>query len=111
MENEPHWLLKGLAVTVLGAIPWIVLGYVLNIVVPLVSLVICCESLGRSYYSYAYWLPLAVSAVVMAILVLASGRDPTSTTFSKQKTLEAAKGTIVVLCLWLLAAVGSGKLT
>jgi ABC-type sugar transport system permease subunit len=110
MENEPHWLLKGFSVTVLGAIPWMVLGYILNILVPTIGLVVCCESLGRSYYWYAYWLPLAVSAVVMAVLLLAWARDPASATFDKQRAREAAKGTTVILGCWLLWLAKSGKL-
>jgi hypothetical protein len=110
MENDPHWLLKGLSVTVLGAIPWVVLGFILNVLVPLIALTICCESLGGSYYWFAYWLPLFVSAVVMVILVLAWARDPASATFDKQRAREVIKGTLVVLACWVLWLFRSGRL-
>ena len=110
MENEPHWLLKGLSVTVLGAIPWVVLGYILNVLVPVIGLVVCCEKLGGSYYWYAYWIPLSLSAVVMVVLLLAWARDPASATFNRQRAREAAKGTAVVLAFWLLWLVKTGRL-
>ena len=110
MPPQPHWFLKGLAVTLLGVIPWIILGFVLNILVPLMGVVVCCESLGRAYYSFAYWFPLAVSAVVMATVIWASARDPASAMFSGERALETAKGTIVVLGLLLMVMAWTGTL-
>jgi hypothetical protein len=97
-------------VALLGAIPWTVVGYALNVLVPLIGVAVCCESLGRAYYSFAYWFPLAVSAVVMATVILASARDPASAMFNREKALEAAKGTIVVIGLWLTALAWTGNL-
>jgi hypothetical protein len=46
----------------------------------------------------------------MVILLLAWARDPASATFNRQRALEAAKGTAVVLGLWLFWLVKTGKL-
>jgi hypothetical protein len=105
MPQEPHWIVKGLFTAVLGAIPWIVLGYVLNVLVPIAGLIVCCESLGPTYYQFAYWLPMAVSGVVVAVVLLAWAKDAASTRSPRDRWKEAAKAAAVVvgLCLYVWA--------
>ena len=49
---------------VLGAIPWAIFGFLLNIAIPLIGVLICCQHLGGAYYNFAYWFPLAAGAAV-----------------------------------------------
>jgi hypothetical protein len=58
VEREPDRILKELS-GLLGAVFWMVSVFILHVLVPLVGLTICCESLSPIYYSFAYWLPLA----------------------------------------------------
>jgi len=105
MPPEPHWILKGLFTAVLGAIPWIVLGYILNVVIPLIGLIVCCERLGHIYYQVAYWLPIVVAGVVVAVVLLAWANDPTSTISPRDRWKDAAKAAAIVigLCLYMWA--------
>jgi hypothetical protein len=105
MPPEPHWILKGISAALLGAISWIALGYLLNVVVPLAGLVVCCESLGPSYYQFAYWLPIGVSGIVVCLVLLAWAKDPASLRDSGERWREAAKAAtlVVFLCLLVMA--------
>jgi hypothetical protein len=110
MPPEPHWILKGLSAALLGAIPWIALGYVLNVVIPLTGLVVCCESLGSSYYQFAYWLPIGVSGIVICLVLLAWAKDPASLRSSGERWRETAKAAAIVIFLCLLVMARSARL-
>ena len=110
MEREPHWILKGLFAALLGAIPWAILGYILNVLIPLVGLTICCESLSPTYYWYAYWLPLAVGLAVGIIVLLAWARDRASTKTRNELAKESIKGGALILALWLSFMAYTGRL-
>lgn len=110
MPSEPHWALKGFSAALLGAVTWIAFGYVLNVAVPLIGLVACCESLGGSYYQFAYWFPIAASIIVMGVVLLAWARDPESTQSSDERYREAAKAALLVVCLCLLVVARSARL-
>jgi hypothetical protein len=107
MPPEPHWILKGLSAAALGAFPWIVLGFVLNVPIPLLGAVICCQNLGRAYYAFAYWAPIALGAIVAATILLAWAQDPESTKSSDERIFETAKAAMVVIGLCLLAVARS----
>ena len=110
MEREPNWILKGLSGGLLGAILWGVLGFILNVLIPLVGLTICCESLSPTYYSFAYWLPLAVAVIAGIIVLLAWARDRASTKTKSELAREAVKGGFLVLALWLSIMAYTGRL-
>ena len=110
MENEPHWILKGLFAALLGAIPWAAIGFILNVLVPIIGLVICCGSLNPTYYQFAYWLPLAVSGVVVVIVLAAWTRDPSSTKSRSELARESIKGAILVITLCLSVMAWTGRL-
>jgi len=110
MEREPHWILKGLSAALLALIPWAILGFILNILIPLVGLTVCCESLSPTYYSFAYWLPLAVALVTGLIVLLAWARDRASTKTKSELAKESVKGAVFVLALWLSFMAYTGRL-
>jgi hypothetical protein len=107
MPPEPHWILKGLSAATLGAIPWIIIGLTLNVLIPLIGVVICCQSLGGTYYWFAYWLPITLGSVVAVVVLLAWANDPKSTKSRKERIFEASKAAMVVIGLCLLAVVRS----
>jgi len=110
MEREPHWILKGLSAALLGSILWAILGYVLNILIPLVGLTVCCESLSPTYYSFAYWLPLAAALFAGGIVLLAWAADRASTKTRSELAKESVKGAVLILALWLSFMAYTGRL-
>lgn len=110
MEREPHWILKALSAALLGAILWAVLGFILNVLIPLVGLTICCERLGYTYYSFAYWLPLAAAIAAGIIVLLAWARDRASTKTRSELAGESVKGAVLILALWLSFMAYTGRL-
>ena len=104
---EPHWVFKGLSAAALGALPWIVLGFVLNVLIPILGVVICCQNLGRIYYWFAYWAPITLGAIVVATVLLAWTTDPESIKSSDERIVETAKAAMVVIGLCLLAVARS----
>jgi hypothetical protein len=107
MPPEPHWILKGLSAAALGALPWIVTGFVLNVPIPLLGAVICCQNLGRAYYWIAYWAPIILGAVAAATILLAWAKNPESAKSSDERIAETAKAAMVVVGLCLLAVARS----
>lgn len=107
MPPEPHWVFKGLSAAALGALPWIVIGFVLNVPIPILGVVICCQNLGRAYYWFAYWAPITLGAIVAATILLAWAKDPESTKSSSERIFETTKATMVVIGLCLLAVARS----
>jgi hypothetical protein len=61
-----------------GGLAWVVIGAVLNVAIPLIVLIICCERLASIYYEIAYWLPLMAGAAVSGLTFIAARRafDP-----------------------------------
>jgi hypothetical protein len=59
---------------VFGALVWMGIGLVLNIAIPLIALLICCERLGSVYYEIAYWLPILTGAVFSGLAFIATRR-------------------------------------
>jgi hypothetical protein len=61
-----------------GAVAWLVMGAALNVAIPVIALVICCERLASVYYEIAYWLPLATGAAVSGLTFIAARKafDP-----------------------------------
>jgi len=61
-----------------GGLAWLVMGAVLNVAIPVIALVICCERLASVYYEIAYWLPLVTGAAVSGLIFVAARRafDP-----------------------------------
>ena len=110
MEREPNWILKGLSAALLGSILWAICGFILNILIPLIGLAICCESLSSTYYAFAYWLPLVVALIAGLIVLLAWARDPASTKTRSELTRESVKGAVLVLALWLSVMAYTGRL-
>lgn len=110
VEREPNWILKGLSAGLLGAVFWMVLGFILNILIPLVGLTICCESLSPTYYSFAYWLPLALAVIVGITVLLAWARDRASTKTRSELARESVKGGVLLLALWLSVMASTGRL-
>lgn len=110
IEREPNWILKGLSAGVLGVVFWVVLGFALNVMGPLVGLAICCESLVPTYYLFAYWLPLAVGLVAGIIVLLAWARDRMSTKTRGELARASVKGAVLVLALWLSVMAYTGML-
>ena len=103
MLPELHWILKGLSAAALGAIPWIIIGLTLNVLIPIIGVVVCCQSLGGIYYWIAYWLPITLGSVVAGVVLLAWAQDPKSIKSRKERILETSKAAMVVIGLCLLA--------
>jgi hypothetical protein len=57
-----------------GGLAWMVVDAVLNIAIPLIALILCCERLGSVYYEIAYWLPLFTGAAVAGLTLIAARR-------------------------------------
>ena len=110
VEREPNWILKGLSAGLLGAVFWAVPGFILNVLVPLVGLTICCESLSPTYYLFAYWLPLALAVIVGITVLFAWARDRASTKTRSELARESVKGGFLVLALWLSVMAYTGRL-
>jgi hypothetical protein len=55
-----------------GGLAWLVVGAVLNVAIPVIALILCCERLGSVYYEIAYWLPLFTGAVVSGLTLIAA---------------------------------------
>ncbi len=77
MAKQPHWILVAIFATILGAIPWAVFGFLLNVLIPVLGVVICCQSLGASYYWFAYWFPLASWVLISGFVLWLLGWTPT----------------------------------
>lgn len=94
----------------LGALPWIVLGFVLNVPVPILGVFICCQNLGHAYYQFAYWAPIILGAIVAAAILLGWAKDPESTMSRDERIRETAKAAMVVIGLCLLVVARSYRL-
>jgi hypothetical protein len=57
-----------------GGLAWAVVGAVLNVVIPVIALILCCAWLGSVYYEIAYWLPLFTGSVVAGLTLIAARR-------------------------------------
>lgn len=69
MAEEIHWIIKTIFALLLGAVAWAVSGFVLNVLIPILGAVICCEHLGGEYYEFAFWFPLAAWGLVTALIL------------------------------------------